>query len=219
MLISGKEAAKKAGYSADYIARLAREQKIVGTQIDRQWFIDVESLRHFLNSAKIEKEARKRKLQEERVKERALREERVAGDTDITSKAHKASLETIIASGVVAVVAVLIGTSAVSLYSSLLGPSNNVAQVNIQNVATQGNTLSDAIQPIFTEVTAPVASSTYGEGVLLLSPDTSTATVEKVQGMFSDPVEVTLVDGTTGRVIVEEDGQEVVYPVIIVPKN
>ncbi|KXJ99765.1 MAG: hypothetical protein UZ19_OD1000263 [Parcubacteria bacterium OLB19] len=46
-LIPLKEAAKRIAYSRDYLAKLAREQKIVATQIGRQWFVDMYSLQTF----------------------------------------------------------------------------------------------------------------------------------------------------------------------------
>ena len=45
-LQSIKSAAKLTSYSRDYITRLAREQKIVASFIERKWFIDIESLHH-----------------------------------------------------------------------------------------------------------------------------------------------------------------------------
>src|SRR3989344_3521251 len=46
--ITTREAAKLAGYSSDYLARLARLGEIVGRQVGRAWLIEVESLRAYL---------------------------------------------------------------------------------------------------------------------------------------------------------------------------
>lgn len=54
------------GYSSDHIAKLARQEKILGVQIDRQWFIEPESLKTFLLQVAVEKKIRKEELHLER---------------------------------------------------------------------------------------------------------------------------------------------------------
>jgi hypothetical protein len=49
-------------YTPDYIGKLAREEKILGTQIGRQWFIEEGSLETFLRQAEIQKNIRKEEL-------------------------------------------------------------------------------------------------------------------------------------------------------------
>lgn len=59
------------GYTSDYIGKLAREEKILGTQVGRQWFIEPESLKVFLQKAQVEKELRKSVLSRQRKFEHA----------------------------------------------------------------------------------------------------------------------------------------------------
>ncbi|MDO8567002.1 MAG: DUF5011 domain-containing protein [bacterium] len=47
--ISTKEAAELSGYTSDYLSRLARSGKISGQRVGHTWFIDRESLAHFLD--------------------------------------------------------------------------------------------------------------------------------------------------------------------------
>ncbi|MBU6388609.1 hypothetical protein KGQ72_01905, partial [Patescibacteria group bacterium] len=47
-LITTKDASELSGYTSDYLARLARSGKIVGKRIGHSWFIERESLTHFL---------------------------------------------------------------------------------------------------------------------------------------------------------------------------
>jgi hypothetical protein len=49
-------------YTPDYIGKLARDEKILGTQIGRQWFIEEGSLETFLRQAEIQKNIRKEEL-------------------------------------------------------------------------------------------------------------------------------------------------------------
>lgn len=58
------------GYTADYIGKLAREEKILGLLIDRQWFIEKNSLEVYLHKIAIEKQIQKDVLSAMRKKER-----------------------------------------------------------------------------------------------------------------------------------------------------
>ncbi len=58
--------ASQCGYSHDYIGKLAREEKILGTQVGRQWFIEPESLKTFLAQIEIQKKIRKEELSRRR---------------------------------------------------------------------------------------------------------------------------------------------------------
>lgn len=73
-LLPIKEAAEFVPYSRDYVARLAREGKIVAAQIDRQWFIDVASLQNFFTHATIEESVRKRQLSSSRKRDLEVKE-------------------------------------------------------------------------------------------------------------------------------------------------
>lgn len=58
------------GYSSDYIGKLAREEKILGTLVGRQWFVEVESLKTFALKVAVEKDIHKAELRLERKRER-----------------------------------------------------------------------------------------------------------------------------------------------------
>lgn len=70
--LPSNELAVAFGYTPDYIGKLAREEKIIGTQVGRQWFIEPESLNTFLLKTNIEKEIRKSELSAKRKIEHAL---------------------------------------------------------------------------------------------------------------------------------------------------
>lgn len=60
--IPSNELASTFGYSSDYIGKLARDEKILGTLIGRQWFVEPESLKTFLLKTEVEKKIRKEEL-------------------------------------------------------------------------------------------------------------------------------------------------------------
>ncbi len=67
--ISSLEASNKFSITNDYVARLCRQGKVLGKQIDRVWYVDAKSLASFLGSTKADRESRKGVLSEERRKE------------------------------------------------------------------------------------------------------------------------------------------------------
>ncbi len=78
LIINGKKyfssssLSSRFGYTSDYIAKLARDEKILGTQMGRLWFVEPESLNVFLTQAKIAKEMRQEELRSQRKIERQL---------------------------------------------------------------------------------------------------------------------------------------------------
>ncbi|MDB5189452.1 MAG: uncharacterized protein JWL82_409, partial [Parcubacteria group bacterium] len=66
--IPTKVAAKLSGYNSDYISRLCRERKIVGSQVGRVWFVEKASLEKFIR----QQEERKREISRELSKAREV---------------------------------------------------------------------------------------------------------------------------------------------------
>ncbi len=69
--ISSIDAAKQFGYTHDYISRLAREKKIVGMRVGRQWYVDAASLDAFVKESTEAKKMYAEKLRAERRRESA----------------------------------------------------------------------------------------------------------------------------------------------------
>jgi Helix-turn-helix domain len=73
-LIPLKDVAKIVPYSRDYVARLARDGRIAAAQVNRQWYIDAESLKNFFEHAQLEVQARGEYVRELRKQELDLHE-------------------------------------------------------------------------------------------------------------------------------------------------
>jgi len=69
--ISTREAASLVGYTTDYVARLAREKKVVAKQVNKQWMINCDSLESFVLKTETNKRERKENLRLQRLQERA----------------------------------------------------------------------------------------------------------------------------------------------------
>jgi hypothetical protein len=73
-LIPLKDVTKIVPYSRDYVARLARDGRIAAAQVNRQWYIDGESLKNFFEHAQLEVQARGEYVRELRKQELDLHE-------------------------------------------------------------------------------------------------------------------------------------------------
>ena len=69
-LLTIKEAAALTSYSTAYLARLIKQNKIEGKQIDRQWYINPDSLNSFLEDVAEAKKIQREKIRQERIAER-----------------------------------------------------------------------------------------------------------------------------------------------------
>ena len=71
-LVPTREAAKHVSLTHDYIARLAREDKVVGLKVGRQWYVDLHSVERFVEVAETEKQVRADYLRQERQREQQV---------------------------------------------------------------------------------------------------------------------------------------------------
>ena len=74
-LLPVKEAAEFMACSRDYVTRLARENKITATLINRQWLVDIDSLKNFFAFSQYEIAVRKKHLCEIRKNELLVKQE------------------------------------------------------------------------------------------------------------------------------------------------
>ncbi|MFM2381734.1 MAG: hypothetical protein RLZZ76_501 [Candidatus Parcubacteria bacterium] len=76
-------------YTPDYIGKLAREEKVLGIQIDRQWFIEPTSLEVYLQKIEIEKKIQKDTLRQKRKSERLAFERKNNLGTELVSTKYR----------------------------------------------------------------------------------------------------------------------------------
>jgi len=206
-LLPVKDAAEFVPYSRDYVARLAREGKVVATQIDRQWFVDVTSLQNFFSHASIEESVRKRHLSTLRKRDLEVREVYRARLDEIAQKrtrAHRATIVhtcLVLCCGLIAG-SVFIAASHVQSVDSvrslarevgLLAPAANEAAVVVRSVSV-ANILPGVNNP----VVETDESFDVSRGIVVLpNGSTSSSTVED---FFSDPVTVEMTSTTSGNI-------------------
>jgi hypothetical protein len=211
-----KDIVSVVSYSKDHITRLARERKITATNIGRQWYIDLDSLKNYEELSSVEQNLRKKRLSEERKveqktkisskKKTSLRDKR-AGTFKI-----RASIATFLVVGF-------------GLFSGWATHSVLFIDGSSQNqLANTSNTFFTAVDVVPEETVFKTPSSeirliaeSVEEGVLLFPYGAPHASVTE---MFSDEVKViTSPDGTQVVVKLDENGDPTgnVVPFVNVP--
>jgi hypothetical protein len=217
-----KEAVTFVSYSKDYITRLARERKILATHINRQWFVDVDSLKNYEEVSSLEQDLRKKQLSETRKHEQKVREV-VASKKEVRDKKEK----TFHARALVATCFVL-GFGLLSGWTAnFLVTNSEPSLASVSDSVSDKLASLDAMDSISTEFKIETPSTknvrVISDGVesgVILFPHGS-VTTEPAE-MFSDEVQVlTAENGTQMVVRVDATGRPVgnVIPFVTVPVN
>src|SRR3989338_416317 len=230
-----KDAAKEFSYSRDYVARLAREGKIVATQVNRQWLIDGVSLQNFAEASELEQSVRKQQLSLERKREQVVKQEVASIKKKHRAKSKSINLHAQMVGAGGLCLGLLTGAGMYTVSSLLSVPVTSVAnlgavspteevyveEIPLPAVTPQPTTLysSEVEYPLFV-VEEEVRDLSVGnaEGVFLLNRDGEVQTAADVAALFSDEVEVEFLDDSTGVVKYQSGAGEVVeYPFVSVP--
>lgn len=230
-LLPIKEAISKVDYSRDYLTRLAREKKIVATQIGRMWYVDVDSVKNYHAVAQAEQEIKKRQLSDERKRELAFKEMKAQKQRRAKNRVRRKTPAIV---GMCLVVALGVGLGIV-LETQLRTSSASLAQLaNVKTFALNdlnevketrlevADFVEGSRQTVVPEFAPHVSHRDLSspEGLLLL-PVNASGTVE-VQEYFSDPV--TLSQDKDGQSVVQrldKDGNPIGgdVPFVVVPIN
>jgi len=228
-----KIVASEVSYSRDYITRLAREGKITATNVGRQWFVDLESLKSYSESSTIEADIRKKRLSEERKieQEKILAVNKKKSQREVKVKYFNA-FATVTAS-LVLTFGLLGGWATyyildLEAYKNIALNSFVVTQPQVglvpvsENIKVSTNVSPSVInsetiqQP--SQMVRPIGDD-VASGVLLLPQGGANAYATE---MFSDEVKViTADDGTQMIVRVDEYGNPTgnIIPFVVVPVN
>lgn len=219
-LVPLKEAVDLVSYSKDYVAKLAREKKIKAEQINRQWYVDLKSLKSFEQISDYEKKLRAEELSKQRKLERLAKEKTVELEKRISPKLQNASATAFQFSIAVLLIGVFSGLGLFKFgdfvspqfsgqLAGLLSPTRDsnsdgkeefIPLSNSQELAIQ-DTVS--LEPVF-EPSVTHEDIVLGEEmVVLVKNNTPVETVEEMTKLFSD--EVVVLEG--------EDGEPRVYAV------
>ena len=234
--LSAREAAKLAGYTSDYVTRLAREEKVKAKHEKNQWWIEAESLKLFSLHAEAEKRARKDQLREERLRERAALLKNEADESITAGVAESRNTALAETGALVACVFLFANIFWFSFESDL-----NTNQL-FSGIGHIGNQLSEAVvEPIpnfFSQVASFAfvengesvdvernAAATHADaenfqGVVIFEETVTDERIAEVRDSFSDEVEVRFEGddiGVVTPVFKEREGDD--YRFLLVPVN
>jgi hypothetical protein len=224
-----KFAAEQTSYSRDYITRLAREQKIVASFIDRQWFIDIDSLKQYESAVEEERLVRQQQLSEERKRERQAMEVTLQSKRASTPKKRRPSISPRVGRAAVA-------TAALGLLLIVVLQNAPLEKFNRQAASTPlvpATPSQAAMEPakaesIIGEVLefAPgskevMTIENFEQGMLLLPYATGTDEEVSAQKLFSDDITTMTDENGQSFVVRHNERGEVVekIPYVIVPIN
>jgi hypothetical protein len=231
MLTPIKEASETVSYSRDYITRLARENKIVASHVERQWYVSLDSLNKYIESSVLEKEIRKKQLSTDRKRENILREASKKKNTFSTIKARSLHVRAAVTASLVLGFGLLSGVAthefiSVSKSSVLQVANTQVAQVSKTPTEIFSASVIDADyisystgEIMTTQLTQELRPLGDMQNGILLFPNVSSSTLSAAE-MFSDKVVVkNLPDGTQALIRVDQAGNVVgnVIPFVVVP--
>lgn len=246
-LLPIKDAAKLVSYSRDYVARLAREKKIVASQIGRQWFVDIISLRSFAEASTLEQSIRQQQLSDERKREQALKEEMSEIKNTFKAKRHHVAFQAQLVSCLALVFGLLAGTTLFtvsSLSSENISPNfvagltltstsviTNSRESSLPQVVEEDTTLAQVEPQVITtlntvseklifldETEVKELSGVDTKGIFLLPQNGQLQDIEQVKKMFSDDLDIKFVNESTGIIVyVRENGEQVEFPFVSVP--
>jgi len=241
-LIPIKEAASLVPYSKDYIARLAREGKIVASQVGRNWYIDIKSLQKFSELATLQEEVRMGQLRSERKSELVAKEKLNSLEVTINTLTRRHKFEATVMSMSTLYLGILFGFvfynfSFVSVpgafFTAVVSDSmtGTLYSVNEDNVFTYTEIADPVIEPrsmllasnateypvFLTESETRVLSAT-STAILIFHKNKDIQTENDIKDLFSDRVEVSFTDNNSGVVSYQsEEGVEKDLPFLRVP--
>jgi hypothetical protein len=231
-----KDVVGSVSYSRDHITRLAREGKIFATNIGRNWFVDIDSLKNYEEFSKVELDIRKKQLSDERKNEMKIAEASIQKQIERATRLKKIEHRAAVVATLVLTIGLLTGWSTYNFLSTDHSPTNQLANttetrelpfverdilldeestfalasdVVIKTTLNQEEAVS-SMRPIDDEIK---------NGVLLLPHGSVTASATE---MFSDEVTVlTSADGSQVVVRLDENGRPKgnVIPFVTVPVN
>ena len=224
-LISLKEAAGRVSYSRDYLSKLARDGKVVATQVGRQWFVDFSSLENYLADLRLEKETKKDVLRRERQNELLARQAsgemlEVRSGRVVTATAPALALATVVMVGGLVLgfalyhldfigsfgagLNAVVANASASPAGETVPPADNSYAVASSTIATERENKNQAavIYPVFTNEAEVRSLASVEAGIFLLPREGGLKTEADIKALFSDEevVEVKFTGDNSGEI-------------------
>lgn len=239
--VSVRDAALRVGYSSDYVARLAREGKVLSEKQGRQWLVELDSLKLFILEMEAQKRLRQEELRRERRADLVTRQYRDITHRDISVEIERGIFPALATSVVFTVGIMLMGVlswqgTVVGITPSLviagLGDATKTMQtafalgsfrdfaLDLFKIGKVETRLSKSNSELYSCSTSSDSfTGTIGCVIAHDSADIAFTQVSAtgVENLFSDPVTVRFFDSRTGTITPQfRNARLVSYPFSIV---
>ncbi len=226
--ISSVEAGKQFGYTNDYVARLAREKKILATRVGRQWFVEAQSVESFIKKTDNAKKVHAVSVRNERLLERA--------DYDAGCAPLKAlpllipRVATLAKTGIVLCSSFVAVAFLFSQFNQASSPDFSLATASgaLKTIALRANSLvslarmdSHAPAQVVTAVSkeTPPEQEEKKRDAFVVVPDGEPMSDAEIRKSLSDEIEVVREeDGTSGAIVPKfKNSSSTPYRFLLVP--
>lgn len=211
-----KSAAELVGYSRDHVAALARAGKIVAAQVERHWYIDLDSLKQYSKITALEQEVKQKHLSEERRSTREVTETltKRRHRKATHAAAHRKKMHANLA-GFLVVLGLTAGVLA-QIAPGLLAPADaQLASTKVSSgvIADQDGDFTVFDETIeFSDGAVSVSTMAESEEAILILP----RGVDDPAAVFSDEVRIRRENGSTTLELIDS-GRVVPLGVVMVP--
>lgn len=231
VLVSLKEAARSISYSRDYLAKLARDEKIFAKQVGRQWFVEMSSVQAFLNESALEQEVRNKNLREERRRELYAKKNLEALADEISVERVKSPMKSFLVSAMVLFLGLLTGAIFNSVDSlvnfnerflaSSLASQNVGGEISVLPSEEKAALFSETNEyPLFVDEAKVSSMKEMKSGIILFAEGGEIKKEENIQELFSDNVSINFSQPGQGDVVYEDnEGGSRSIPFLVIPKN
>ncbi len=203
-LMSAVEAGRQFGYTNDYVARLAREKKVLGTRVGRQWFVDAKSLAVFVENTEEIKRQNAERVRKERLRERVEIGSRKVVMQVLPVPQSRALV--LAKAGLVLCASVVVGAF---FYANIAFPSSQVSSATVvevlRSIAAELYSMGDRTETAAVQSTAvqqeASATDKKNQSGMVVVPPSDTRSLTEIADSFSDEVSVQKdPEGTSGIV-------------------
>lgn len=233
-LISSRDAARFFGYTPDYVSRLARQGKINAERLGHQWFIDLGSLKRFVENTNSSQRERMYDLSTIRKMERKHSVSNHVAHSKVVEISNKYSdeISALLQAGAVVfsgfLLAVFFSVPSAHVLSALekvhfaLVLNLKYTAYGTYHAIDQTEKVENAASIIGVEEITPTreAEVKSTEGVVIFEKNKDESILENAEASFSDPVDVTFdsQDPNVGIITPRfENGGSDQYRFLIVP--
>lgn len=189
-------------YSRDYVTRLARDGRVTGIQVNRQWFVEKDSLLSFYEQSQIEETIRSRRLSQVRKVELEAHAEHQTRLKQLMALGSVHRIQTILQTVLILLCGVSTGIFIFGVGGAIQPYPDTVTALIVDSVVGGPSLSPDQLMSPASLADAGVTETTKQlplAGGIILLPEFATNT-SQVADFFSDTVTIEMTGTTSGMI-------------------